>query len=56
MKKSALSIVVIVALLVLQAACDLALPDYTSKIVNVGIQQGGVVDAVPNVISKSEFE
>lgn len=56
MKKSALAVVVIVALLVLQAACDLALPDYTSKIVNVGIQQGGVVNAVPNVISKSEFE
>lgn len=56
MKKSALSVVVIVALLVLQAACDLALPDYTSKIVNVGIQQGGVLNAVPDVISKSEFE
>ena len=56
MKKSALSVVVIVALLVLQAACDLALPDYTSKIVNVGIQQGGVVNAVPDVISKSELD
>jgi ATP-binding cassette subfamily B protein len=56
MKKSALSIVVIVALLVIQAACDLALPDYTSKIVNVGIQQGGVVNTVPKVISKSEFD
>ncbi|PRR83616.1 ABC transporter ATP-binding protein [Clostridium vincentii] len=56
MKKSALSVMVIVALLVLQAACDLALPDYTSKIVNVGIQQGGVLNAVPDVISKSELE
>ncbi|MFQ9196055.1 MAG: hypothetical protein ACLR30_03325 [[Clostridium] leptum] len=32
----------IVALLVIQAVCDLSLPDYTSKIVNVGIQQGGL--------------
>ncbi|HEY5523727.1 MAG TPA: ABC transporter ATP-binding protein, partial [Clostridium sp.] len=56
MKKSALAVIVIVALLVLQAACDLALPDYTSKIVNVGIQQGGVLNAVPDVISKSELE
>jgi len=55
MKKSALAVVVIVGLLVLQAACDLALPDYTSKIVNVGIQQGGVLNAVPNVISKTEL-
>ncbi len=31
----------IVVLLVIQAVCDLSLPDYTSKIVNVGIQQGG---------------
>lgn len=46
---------VVICLLFVQAACDLALPDYTSHIVNVGIQQGGVENAVPTVIRKSEF-
>lgn len=50
------SIVVVVALLFVQAVCDLSLPDYMSHIVNVGIQQGGVENAVPKVISKSEFD
>ena len=35
------TILVILALLVLEAWCDLALPGYTSDIVDVGIQQGG---------------
>ena len=39
LKKSAGYIVLIIALLFLQAYCDLSLPDYTSKIINVGIQQ-----------------
>ena len=56
LKKSAMAIFVIIALLVVQALCDLALPDYTSKIVNVGIQQGGVENAVPEVIRKSEMD
>ena len=56
LKKSAMAILVIIALLVVQALCDLALPDYTSKIVNVGIQQGGVENAVPEVIRKSEMD
>ena len=33
---------VVVALLIVQAYCDLSLPDYTSKIVDTGIQQGGI--------------
>ena len=37
----------VVALLVVQAYCDLSLPDYTSKIVDVGIQQGGIESPVP---------
>ena len=41
------SIVVIVALLFAQAMTDLALPDYMSNIVNVGLQQGGIERAVP---------
>ena len=50
------SIIVVVALLFVQAVCDLSLPDYMSHIVNVGIQQGGVENAVPKVMSKSEFD
>ena len=42
MKHSVLSIVCILLLLFIQAMSDLSLPDYTSDIVNVGIQQGGV--------------
>lgn len=49
-------IVLIIALLFLQASCDLALPDYTSKIVNVGIQQKGIEDGVPDEIRKSSME
>jgi ATP-binding cassette subfamily B multidrug efflux pump len=56
LKKSFLSIILIVILLVVQAMCDLSLPAYTSDIVNVGIQQGGVVNAVPEVIRKSELD
>jgi ATP-binding cassette subfamily B multidrug efflux pump len=46
----------ILVLLVVQAFCDLALPDYTSNIVNVGIQQGGVESAAPEEIRASEFQ
>ncbi|NIZ88171.1 ABC transporter ATP-binding protein, partial [Clostridioides difficile] len=49
------SIVIIVCLLVIQAVCDLSLPEYTSNIVNVGIQQGGVENSVPSVIRESEL-
>ena len=48
LKKSAGYVVLIIALLFLQAYCDLSLPDYTSKIVNVGIQQSGIEDSVPD--------
>lgn len=40
-------IVLIFALLFGQAFCDLALPSYTSDIINVGVQQGGIPDSVP---------
>lgn len=56
MKRSIPAILTIVLLLVIQAVCDLSLPDYTSKIVNVGIQQGGVENAVPKSIRKSQLE
>ena len=40
----------VVALLIAQAYCDLSLPDYTSKIVDIGIQQGGIESPVPETI------
>ncbi len=45
-----------IALLFAQANFDLALPDYLSRIVNVGIQQGGVENAVPVAIRQSEMD
>ena len=56
LKKSAGYVVLIIALLFLQAYCDLSLPDYTSKIVNVGIQQNGIEDSVPDKIRKTSME
>lgn len=56
LKSSFISIIVIVGLLILQASLDLKLPDYTSKIVNVGIQQKGVEDAASLVISKETMK
>lgn len=54
--KSAAWIPLIVALLIVQAFCDLALPQYTSDIVDVGIQQGGVENAALDVIRGESFE
>ena len=56
LKSSFITIIFIVALLCLQAWTDLALPDYTSKIVNIGIQSGGIDNAVPNLISKKDMD
>ncbi len=56
LKQSWISVIVIIALLCLQAAVDLELPNYTSKIVNVGIQAGGIEDAVPDVINQNDME
>lgn len=56
LKKTWISVIFIVALLCVQAAADLALPDYTSKIVNIGIQQGGIDTAIPEAISKDEMD
>ena len=49
-------IVMIILLLFVQAFCDLSLPDYTSKIVNVGIQQKGIEDGVPDTLRKESME
>lgn len=56
LKKSAVSVVAIIILLLVQALCDISLPDYTSKIVNIGIQQGGIENAVPEVIKENELK
>lgn len=50
------AVVAIIAVLMIQAYCDLSLPGYTSDIVNVGIQQGGVDSAVPEQVAKADME
>lgn len=56
LKESCISVIAIIILLIVQAAGDLTLPDYTSKIVNVGIQNGGIENVAPEVIRKSEMD
>ncbi|BCN31959.1 ABC transporter ATP-binding protein [Anaeromicropila herbilytica] len=55
LKKSTLPIIIVVFLLIIQANSDLALPSYTSDIVNVGIQQGGISRVTPEVIRESQM-
>ena len=50
------ALLLIIAVLFIQAYCDLSLPAYTSDIVNVGIQQGGVEDQLPEQISAEEMD
>lgn len=56
LKKSSGFIILIIVFLFLQAYCDLALPGYTSNIVNIGISQDGVEDAVPTTIQSQSLE
>ena len=56
LKKTWVSVVIIVILLCVQAWADLTLPDYTSKIVNTGIQAGGIENVSPDVIRVSSME
>ena len=56
LKNSFWAVVLIILLLIVQAQADLRLPDYTSKIVNEGIQSGGIETAVPEIISKEDLE
>lgn len=56
LKPYAASICAIIAVLVLQAYCDLSLPAYTSDIVNVGIQQEGIDSSIPEEIRKEDVE
>lgn len=50
------AVIIIIALLFVQAWCDLSLPSYTSDIIDVGIQNSGVEHIVPEKLTKSEFE
>ncbi len=56
LKKSWGLLLVIIAFLALQAICDLALPSYTADIIDVGITQGGIADAVPQSIGEERLE
>ena len=56
LKNTWVSVVIIILLLIVQAICDLRLPDYTSRIVNIGIQQGGIENSSPEVIRKSAMD
>lgn len=50
------AVAAILCVLIVQAYCDLSLPSYTSDIVNIGIQQGGVDESIPEVIGGEEWE
>ena len=56
LKKTWVSVLIIILLLCVQAWADLTLPDYTSKIVNTGIQAGGIEYVAPEVIRKSQMD
>jgi ATP-binding cassette, subfamily B, multidrug efflux pump len=55
LKKSKLAVVLIMLLLCVQAYADLSLPRYTSDLVDVGIQQGGIEDAVPSQLTAETY-
>ena len=56
LKQSFVTVIIIVILLCVQSWTDLTLPDYTSKIVNTGIQAGGIETTVPEVIQKEDMD
>ena len=56
LKKHTLTIIIVIIFLFIQAMCDLRLPDYTSKIVDVGISQNGIENNVPEKILKQDLE
>lgn len=55
LKQSKVAVALIVVLLIVQAFADLSLPRYTSDLVDVGIQQGGIEDCSPSVMSSDTF-
>lgn len=50
------AMIAILAVLIVQAYCDLSLPAYTSDIVNVGIQQGGINESIPDAIAQKDMD
>ena len=50
------SVIIILALLFLQAWCDLSLPSYTSDIIDVGIQNSGVEHVIPMKMTREDYE
>lgn len=49
-------IVLVIVLLIVQAQCDLSLPEYTSKIIDTGIQNQGIEHGVPELITGEEYQ
>ncbi len=56
LKESKAAVAAIIALLILQAYCDLALPQFTADIVDVGIGQGGIEHAAPDCMREETLE
>jgi ATP-binding cassette subfamily B protein len=56
LKPFSLLLLICVALLFIQAVCDLNLPNLMSDIVNVGLQQSGINSSVPQAISKTGLD
>lgn len=54
--ESKVSVIAIILLLILQAYCDLSLPSYTSDIVDVGIEQGGIESTIPDIMREDTLE
>ena len=55
LKPFTLLILLAVLLLYTQAMAELALPDYMSRIVNNGIQQSGIENAIPEIMTEQDF-
>lgn len=56
LKKYSVGIILVFILTLIRANCDLTLPEYTSDIINVGIQQQGVESSVPNIIAEDTLD
>ncbi len=56
MKPYSIQVVAIIVVLMVQAYCDLSLPSYTSDIVNVGIQQSGIDEKIPEALAEDDLQ
>lgn len=55
LKKFTIPILLVIALLWIQATCDLSLPDYTANIINIGIQEKGIDSTIPSVLTENTY-